>query len=377
MRARPASPGAGSPSTSCCVCRSRSSCASAPRRARRAASPTTSQASPGGVRLVEGFLSALPFSSPRRRRRDRRDRHDLALVGADAPAAAGRRRVGQDGRRARGVALRRPGRLPGRLHGADRGPRRAALPRRPAAARRARRSRRAGASAGRGRWRRPAHEPAAGMARAPAASTSSPPGGRPPRRDARAASPRTVEFSSLGVVVIDEQHRFGVDQRAALREKGSAAGALGHDPDLLVMTATPIPRTAAMTVYGDLDYSVLRRAAAGAHAGARRAGSTTTRPRPRRGNGSAPRWPPADQAFVVCPLVATDAVDDDGLSLAAEDGPTPSTTTGGFDTEASRPSVTRRGRRGRGVRAPCLGTSCGGCGRPVARPAHGRRTRRT
>jgi len=60
-----------------------------------------------------------------------------------------------------------------------------------------------------------------------------------------------VEFSSLGVVVIDEQHRFGVEQRAALRSKGAAV------PDVLVMTATPIPRTAAMTVYGDLDVSVL------------------------------------------------------------------------------------------------------------------------
>ena len=66
-----------------------------------------------------------------------------------------------------------------------------------------------------------------------------------------------VRFHNLGIVVIDEQHRFGVDQRAALREKGSEAGTSSHDPDLLVMTATPIPRTAAMTVYGDLDYSVL------------------------------------------------------------------------------------------------------------------------
>ena len=62
-----------------------------------------------------------------------------------------------------------------------------------------------------------------------------------------------VAFASLGVVVIDEQHRFGVEQRAALRDQG------GGDlvPDVLVMTATPIPRTAAMTVYGDLDVSVL------------------------------------------------------------------------------------------------------------------------
>ncbi|MFM8836186.1 MAG: ATP-dependent DNA helicase RecG, partial [Actinomycetota bacterium] len=59
----------------------------------------------------------------------------------------------------------------------------------------------------------------------------------------------SVDFHSLGVVVVDEQHRFGVEQRAALRAKGT--------PDVLVMTATPIPRTAAMTIYGDLDVSVL------------------------------------------------------------------------------------------------------------------------
>jgi len=59
-----------------------------------------------------------------------------------------------------------------------------------------------------------------------------------------------VGFRALGMVVIDEQHRFGVEQRAALRGKG-------QDPDVLVMTATPIPRTAAMTVYGDLDVTVL------------------------------------------------------------------------------------------------------------------------
>ncbi|MEE2769036.1 MAG: ATP-dependent DNA helicase RecG [Actinomycetota bacterium] len=62
-----------------------------------------------------------------------------------------------------------------------------------------------------------------------------------------------VEFASLGAVVIDEQHRFGVEQRAALRGKNQD----GTVPDVLVMTATPIPRTAAMTVYGDLDVSVL------------------------------------------------------------------------------------------------------------------------
>jgi ATP-dependent DNA helicase RecG len=61
-----------------------------------------------------------------------------------------------------------------------------------------------------------------------------------------------VAFARLGVVVIDEQHRFGVEQRSALRGKGDGAA-----PDVLVMTATPIPRTAAMTVYGDLDTTIL------------------------------------------------------------------------------------------------------------------------
>ena len=63
-----------------------------------------------------------------------------------------------------------------------------------------------------------------------------------------------VSFASLGVVVVDEQHRFGVEQRDRLRDRGRVDGRV---PDLLVMTATPIPRTAAMTVYGDLDVSVL------------------------------------------------------------------------------------------------------------------------
>ncbi|MFP5282708.1 MAG: ATP-dependent DNA helicase RecG [Actinomycetes bacterium] len=66
-----------------------------------------------------------------------------------------------------------------------------------------------------------------------------------------------VQFADLGLVVVDEQHRFGVEQRAALSAKASAR------PHVLVMTATPIPRTVAMTVFGDLEISTLREVPAG------------------------------------------------------------------------------------------------------------------
>jgi ATP-dependent DNA helicase RecG len=107
-----------------------------------------------------------------------------------------------------------------------------------------------------------------------------------------------VAFHSLGVVVIDEQHRFGVEQRAALRDKASG----GAVPDVLVMTATPIPRTAAMTVYGDLDVSILGEKPAG-----RQAIVTTWA---QGDDGEAEVWAKVRdevaagrQAYVVCPLI--------------------------------------------------------------------------
>jgi len=64
----------------------------------------------------------------------------------------------------------------------------------------------------------------------------------------------SIEFARLGLVIVDEQHRFGVHQRLSLRDKGARGGRLPHQ---LIMTATPIPRTLAMTAYADLDVSVI------------------------------------------------------------------------------------------------------------------------
>jgi ATP-dependent DNA helicase RecG len=111
-----------------------------------------------------------------------------------------------------------------------------------------------------------------------------------------------VRFSALGAVVIDEQHRFGVEQRAALRDKATVGDADAHDPDVLVMTATPIPRTAAMIVFGDLDMTVLDEMPAG------RVAITTRWARGELGDEEAyarVRSEVADghRAYVVCPLV--------------------------------------------------------------------------
>ena len=103
-----------------------------------------------------------------------------------------------------------------------------------------------------------------------------------------------VTFRRLGLVIIDEQHRFGVMQRATLRSKGSR-------PDVLVMTATPIPRTLALTVYGDLDVSVIRDPPPG-----RRPVKTTARPESRRDEVYAFIRQQLDggrQTYVIYPLV--------------------------------------------------------------------------
>jgi ATP-dependent DNA helicase RecG len=110
-----------------------------------------------------------------------------------------------------------------------------------------------------------------------------------------------VEFASLGVVVIDEQHRFGVEQRAALRVKGAGDAA----PDVLVMTATPIPRTAAMTVYGDLEVSVLDELPPGRTpiATARVAGAPDAPARAAMWGEVRAAVAAGRQAYVVCPTI--------------------------------------------------------------------------
>ncbi|HEX4691445.1 MAG TPA: ATP-dependent DNA helicase RecG [Solirubrobacteraceae bacterium] len=107
-----------------------------------------------------------------------------------------------------------------------------------------------------------------------------------------------VVFDRLGVVVVDEQHRFGVNQRRALDRKAPA----GVAPHVLHMTATPIPRTLALTAYGDLDVTVLRELPAG-----RRPIEThvcaTERERARAYERIREELRAGRQAFVVCPLV--------------------------------------------------------------------------
>ena len=128
-----------------------------------------------------------------------------------------------------------------------------------------------------------------------------------------------IVFDDLGLVVIDEQHRFGVQQRDALRER-----ARGSRPHVLVMTATPIPRTVAMTVYGDLDVSTLSELPAG------RAPITThVVPAADKPHYLARTWERlreevagGGQAYVVCPRIG----DEDGTGLADPGGGGPDAT---------------------------------------------------
>jgi len=130
-----------------------------------------------------------------------------------------------------------------------------------------------------------------------------------------------VQFAELGLVVVDEQHRFGVEQRDLLRAKGSVP------PHVLVMTATPIPRTVAMTVFGDLETSTITELPAG------RAPITT-----HVVTGENPHWidrvwqrvaeevHAGHQVFVVCPRIGDDGADDGDLEpdlVDEDDRPAP------------------------------------------------------
>jgi ATP-dependent DNA helicase RecG len=110
-----------------------------------------------------------------------------------------------------------------------------------------------------------------------------------------AAIQDTVNFHDLGFVIIDEQHKFGVNQRAKLKDKGNS-------PDVLVMTATPIPRSLALTIYGDLDVSTIDGMPPGR--------KTVKTILPESGGGEEQVWDflrkkfhEGRQAYIVCPLV--------------------------------------------------------------------------
>ncbi len=139
-----------------------------------------------------------------------------------------------------------------------------------------------------------------------------------------------VEFARLGLVVVDEQHRFGVQQRFKLMKAGS-------DPDLLVMTATPIPRTLALTLYGDMDVSVLDELPPG------RTGVTTRRTTEEK---SAQVWEfvrkqvgLGRQAYLVYPVIEGGKDDQPELDFAREEEDE-----GRGDSGEGRESI-QRGRR--------------------------------
>ena len=125
-----------------------------------------------------------------------------------------------------------------------------------------------------------------------------------------------VEFDNLGLVIMDEQHRFGVQQRYRLMRKPGPDG-VATEPDVLVMTATPIPRTLALTMYGDLEASVLDEMPPGRtpittrRMPAERAGEVWTFVRKQVGTGR--------QAYIVCPLIEGDRDDEPELDFVQDE----------------------------------------------------------
>ena len=126
-----------------------------------------------------------------------------------------------------------------------------------------------------------------------------------------------VQFADLGLVVIDEQHRFGVEQRDALRDK-----ATGSRPHVLVMTATPIPRTVAMTVFGDLEVSTLAELPAGRSSITTHVVPAQERPRylERAWERVREEIAAGRQAYVVCPRIGDEAPGETAEDDAGGDG---------------------------------------------------------
>jgi ATP-dependent DNA helicase RecG len=124
-----------------------------------------------------------------------------------------------------------------------------------------------------------------------------------------------VSFFDLGLVVVDEQHRFGVEQRDALRGKGN------RPPHVLVMTATPIPRTVAMTVFGDLDVSTLAELPAGRSPIATHVVPVSEKPRylDRAWHRLREEVHAGRQAYVVCPRIGGEEPEDDGGDIVEDD----------------------------------------------------------
>jgi ATP-dependent DNA helicase RecG len=126
-----------------------------------------------------------------------------------------------------------------------------------------------------------------------------------------------VQFADLGLVVIDEQHRFGVEQRDALREKAGDGR-----PHVLVMTATPIPRTVAMTVFGDLEVSTLTELPAGREAISTHVVPAAERPRylERTWQRVTEEAEKGRQIYVVCPRIGDDSLAGDGAAEESTGG---------------------------------------------------------
>lgn len=133
-----------------------------------------------------------------------------------------------------------------------------------------------------------------------------------------------VDFNDLALVVVDEQHRFGVEQRAALTAKSRD----GSRPHVLVMTATPIPRTVAMTVFGDLDVSTLTQMPAGRGSVATHVIAARENPRfiARAWERVREEVAAGNRVFVVCPRIGDGGPrDDDGALVEESDQPIPMT----------------------------------------------------